>query len=267
MQKVVTQFRALSGSNYIYFTSAETQPAGVTLITKVGTVVKDVEYHDSTFDPVGLWQFDGNLSCSVGIFSMSVDNGTEHYCQGPAPGRQAAFFDGSTSFQTAVTSAVQITGDLTLEALVYPNSMSLGYFAVCGGNPLTDSSANENILYSLFQNGHGRLGCFYEDASQSDHSVRPTSPQWSLIPGRWHHIAYTRLATTHSLYHDGKLFHSEIIADAPSGGSLGRLQAGSSDGTAFLNGSVASLKLIGAALTAEQIRTEFERTLGSGRTI
>jgi hypothetical protein len=216
MSRTITQFRALSGSNYVYFTSEEIEPSNISAKTIVSTFAKPLEYHDLTFDPIEIWQFDGTMSASINSGNtLTVSTGSERYGPSPTIGGQSFFFGGDTRLTSSVTASLQLTGAMTLEMLVYPASptsaASQEYVLVrhqTGGE-----AENTNALYSVSlgasvsggETGPNVLTAFFESGSGADTNL-VTSPLFSIEPGRWHHIAYTRTSVTGNfLYHNGIL--------------------------------------------------------------
>jgi hypothetical protein len=223
--------------------------------------------HDTTHSPEGLWQLDGDANDDSGNARHLVlppAAGTERYGAGITPALQSFFFDGSTRIQRAAVAALQITGDVTLELLVYPAAVSgAGQILATMQSTGADTEPN-NTLYSFEIDTDNVVRVFFEKGAGGNNFLIP-SPPFVVGPGRWHHLAYTRGAAN-KIYHDG----TEIFDDAgsfgnPTGGTNAFITLGSSpDGSSAFTGYLASVKIIASELSAAQVAAEASRTLSLG---
>lgn len=229
-----------------------------------------VSLHDTTHTPVGLWQLNGDLTDSSGNgYTLTVGSGTEQYA--PLSSTLSGFhFDGSTYLVHNVeVSGLRLTSDMTIECLAKWLVDPPGY----GVNRTTTSPAlvahgtggeteATNTVYAF--GPHASTGGL-KWVSESGGGTNAVYDLDAEIPaGVWHHIAAVRDSNVVSVYLDGALLGSSSSLTTPTGGASGRLVLG-----ALANGSsenptcvMASVKLIGSALTASQVKAEYQRTLG-----
>jgi hypothetical protein len=226
-----------------------------------------IAYHDTTHDPIGLWQLSGTMLDSSGNgYDLVLSTGTERYTD-IAPGLRGFDFDGATRIQRAgVTAALAITGTLTIEALVRwnPDNTNLQY--LIAHNAAGDVDGTENYLYSIATDDAvaGSLDYFAERTaagSNISYTIDDRLPHAEVS-----HLALTRDASGDiKFYLNGKLLGSGSSGLLPpTDGSAGIFKVGANEsgGTTFFNGSLSSLKILDIELTAAQVEAEFERTLG-----
>jgi len=108
--------------------------------------------HDLTHSPVGLWQFDGDLTDSSGNgFTLSLGAGSTQQFVEMAPGLQGAWFNGTTFYERTSTEAtLQIPGPITIEFIYLPTAPVLDHFIQHG--------------YHVFEvNGEQSIEAVYEE--------------------------------------------------------------------------------------------------------
>lgn len=229
-----------------------------------------IAQHDTTYSPVGLWQLDGDLTDSSGNdYDLTVGSGTEQYA--PLSSSLNGFhFDGATYLVHNVEVAgLRLTGDMTIECLVKWLVDRPGY----GVNNTTTSPSlvahgtggeteATNTVYAF--GPHPSTGGLTWVSESGAGSNAQYSADVEVPTGVWHHMAAVRDSNVVSFYMDGALLGSSSTLTTPSGGASGRFVLG-----ALANGSsenptcvMASVKLIGSALTAAQVKAEYQRTLG-----
>jgi len=211
-------------------------------------------------NPIGLWLFDGSLEDSSGNgFDFTVGGGSERYVS--TNGLRAAKLDGSTSFIHNVTGTVlERTGDITIEVLltVDPGS-SQRWIVAYSASGETEAV---NALYSInYLGSTEQLNWVSEGVSASDDNFNSEAAGIDHL----HLLAVVRESDVITVYIDGsQVGASSATLDTPVGGSSSVLEVGSLflTGGTFLEGSVACVKIIDSALTADEVYTEFERTWG-----
>jgi len=211
-------------------------------------------------NPIGLWLFDGSLEDSSGNgFDFTVGGGSERYVS--TNGLRAAKLDGSTSFIHNVTGTVlERTGDITIEVLltVDPGS-SQRWIVAYSASGETEAV---NALYSInYLGSTEQLNWVSEGVSASDDNFNSEAAGIDHL----HLLAVVRESDVITVYIDGsQVGASSATLDTPVGGTSSVLEVGSLflTGGTFLEGSVACVKIIDSALTADEVYTEFERTWG-----
>lgn len=272
---------AQSDSSYVFWTDSEPDLDGSNAPESVVTdsiVIDSVggqaeggggggapQYHDTTFSPVALWQFNGDLTDSSGNgFDLLTGTGTERY---------ASLFTGFQMLNMNLVarrsindSLLTLTGEWTIECLVSVPANETGadrtLISFEGGTEFE----NTNHLYNIRLNGSNNLENFCEYSTGAN-SFRATSiPQSDLRPIR--HLAVTQSSDgkTNRFYIDG-VFQEEVTAtNAPTGGTNSRIGInGHQDNSARFvddDGLIASVKIIASKLSDSEIASEYNRTLG-----
>jgi hypothetical protein len=233
------------------------------------TAASKVRLHDTTHSPIGLWQLQGDLTDSSGNgYTLSLAAGTEQYVP-ISDTVQGHLFNGATYLRyNTAEAALQLTGDMTIELLVEwlvdrpgigVNTGAIGPALVChGGNGETLATNN---LYTLGPRPGGGLRWLSESGSGSNaiYDLTGTMPAHVL-----HHLAAVRSSNVVTFYWNGAPIGTSGTLTTPAGGTSGRLCLGNIfDGaTEEPTCTMASVKIIGSALTASQVQAEYERTLG-----
>jgi hypothetical protein len=226
------------------------------------------QYHDTTHSPVALYQFNGNMLDSSGNgFHLSLFTGLERYTW-LAPGLRGFFFDGETSIRRPGNDALlTITGAITIECiiLVCPNALT-GTFISFGGGAATTIT---NKLYELDFSSSTRyqFGVRWERLVSSP--VSYVTNEEGLPYCFPVHYAMTRSAgssQTVNFYVNGESFGINSGMLAPTGGTSSRLWVGSDDNPLvtfdFMVCSMASLKIIPSQLSLQQLKMEYNKTVG-----
>lgn len=217
--------------------------------------------HTLAYEPVGLWQFNESLNDSTANgFNMTVSVGTERYTD-IYPGVRGIGLNATRLTYSTFNAALAITGDVTVECLmflrVYPTANEVGIVthAAAGENTA------DNVLYAIQLTGNnGALSWLSESGS----GVNATYTA-NLGPGLGLcHVAATRTSNVVQFYLNGRAQGAASSAlTTPVGGSNGRLFIGYPD-VGYLGPEcvMSSLKICNTALTAAQIATEYNTTLG-----
>jgi hypothetical protein len=231
--------------------------------TERSTAVPLIGRHDTTYSPVGLWQLDGDLTDSSGNGrDLSLEGGTTRWTH-LAPDLRGFFFDGATRLSRSATdAALQLTGDLTFEALVTFDRHDSESQAIMSWHDLGETEAT-NTLYSFRTVG---VGNSLEWVSESGAGVNATYTATTGVDrGIIHHVAVVRESDVLKFYLNGELYETSGSLTTPTGGSSGRFALGG-----FYNfagnehfGGIASAKLIDRALTAAEVISEYNRTVGA----
>jgi hypothetical protein len=226
--------------------------------------------HDTTYSPVGLWQFNGSLADTSGnAYDFSVDTGTPLYGQ-LAPNVPGVFLSACRLKAAVAANLLRILGNATIEFLLLPLADNTG--AMPTSAPLVsftggqdDISSASNYLYQVAFDPGRLLYWFSEHGTGVNDTYQITAQ--ALPPLRQlMHIAATRTADVIQFYVNGRAFGAPSSAlTTPTGGSTAQLWVGGQGGTAPTlapDCGLASLKIIASALTAAQVKAEFNRTAG-----
>jgi len=225
-------------------------------------------YLSNDFGPVGLWNFNGHMrDSSPSQINLSVNAGNERYME-VSPGMRGFRFDGATNLQQAAFGTVlQISGDVTVQSIIIPYVPSQGY--ICAYIGSGSGSSTFNVLYSLICNGGPPwVETFWQTGTNSNQvwpSAASASKNAGFVFGQPMHYAMVRSGSTAFLYTNGVLAGPPSTGlTAPTDGSLSILRVGSlTSGAVFFNGGLTSLKINKTALTADQIKYEYNKSLGN----
>lgn len=228
------------------------------------TLLPGVGLHDTTFDPVGLWQLNGTLVDTSGNgFDMSVDTGAVSYTE-LAVGLRGLNLDGTNSvIGPAAGTALEIAGDITVECLmVYTETAGPGEVPIMYAESGDTEAAN--ALYGL-----GTFGAllplqwFHEAGAGVDQIHLITDV---FLPRQLYHLAAVRSANQVQFYLNGiAIGAASTTLLAATGGTTARLRFGRFVGNATFeyHGGLASVKIIARALTAAEVLSEYRRTVGA----
>lgn len=225
--------------------------------------------HDLTHSPIGLWQFDGDLTDSSGNgFTLSLGAGSTQQFVEMAPGLQGVWFNGTTFYERTSTEAtLQVSGPVTMEFIYLPTAPVLDLQM-----PLSHGAgtANEvdNALYQFSINSDQQPGFFWESVAPRANQAN-TGAGLIIVPaGIPTHIAATRDGSDHvRFYVNGVQIGATITTSLPAGGGTnGRLRIGTNEFESstrnVINAGMSSVKIIASALTLAQIEAEYNLTLG-----
>jgi hypothetical protein len=222
--------------------------------------------HDLTHSPVGLWQFDGNLTDSSGQGNnLSAISGTPRYGD-LFPGLRGLACDTVARIGLSSAPAVlRITGDLTVEMLIVPDKLAaaLGGLVFLTGNGETQAV---NTLWGVGLVNTSNAVNAPRFASESGAGVDAIyAVPHGLMPGSLNHLAVVRATSTITFYLNGKqLGAASSTLTTPDGGtSVGIYVGADATGGSTMRCSISSLKVIASALNAAQVLAEYNRTLGA----
>lgn len=222
----------------------------------------------------GLWLFDGNLNDeSPNAITLSVQGGlTERYAAAPVPmtegfHKQAAGYLEDTS----VDSAMQIGGEMTGELMFKPANF-VGIGATGNSTYLmlptqTAALATSNIPWGFsLSNLAASLNEFeyLHEYSTGDPNIERELSGITIVPGRWHHLAFTRDAsgTLIRMYVNGLLVRRVTVSNAPAPGANARLRIGDESGGNFrADGTWAWARITDRAFRAEHVMASARATL------
>lgn len=221
--------------------------------------------HDTTFNPIALYQFNGNLNDSSGNSrTLTLSAGTALYTD-VAPQLKGFFFNGATKL-TQTNSAFQIAGDITFECIMSLHNTNNGGILIASGD--SGETQTTNYLYQLNFGGGGPTGqllsLFWEFGAGNNVTYTFSDAPFNI--NEPFHFALVRQSAVLTMYINGRQVGASSGSLTPPDGAPGTqtLAIGADiSNTAFLIGTVASLKVIGRALTQSEVASEFQRTLGN----
>ena len=208
------------------------------------------QLHDTTHSPAGLWQFNENFVDSSGNgFNLSSNDGSinrfiELY------GIKFAFFEGDTDLtRPGYDAALNITGALTVEFFIL--SFGGGVLVSFIGSGETEST---NSIYAISQNNF-----FSETGVGTNHEQ---STGFSPLNSVYHNVIIRENDDSLTQYVNGQ--HVFSGGSVPSsGGTSAKFYIGSNGpGDSYCNCLLSSVKVIDGALSANDVKEEYNRTLG-----
>lgn len=232
------------------------------------------------FDPIAFYTFDGTIDDGSGnSYDLSLASGTLQYTSGPFIGSQAVLFDGLTHLSSAIETALQITGSLTVQALFKATTITAPALPPFGNYIMSIGAVSEslesNILASLNINMNDKLGSVGYTLENGIGVDYLSSSNPNLASTNWHYLATVRDgdAEETTIYLDGVNLGSASHAGFPtkaSSSNIQRILVGTqplSDGNpvplAFA-GAVSNLKLVDRVLTPAEIESEYTKLFPRG---
>jgi hypothetical protein len=220
--------------------------------------------HDTTHDPVALYQLNESLADTSGdtLTSLSLEAGTIRFASA-LPSLRGFLFDGSTSLLVDASEAsLQITGNITIEMIIVVNEIATSDVTFITHYGAPSNEANNN-LYSIGLRGNtgNSLTWIHEQGSSVDEVY---DSNISLPLGRPTHLVAVRSSSDVTFYLNGEKFEAGSSGlNAATGGASGRFYIGGMvSAEEPFTGIISSLKIIGSALTDAEIQAEYARTLG-----
>lgn len=250
-----------NGTNGATGAAGPTGPTGATGATGSASSGVAPTDHDTTYSPVGLWQFDESLAdASGGAHTLAMNAGTLVYTE-IYPVLRALYLLPTDDLRYNTTgSTLFIAGDITIAMLLRPTLLptASAYLLTYGGG--SSSSAN-NIQYSV---GIGPAGLPLWRQAHGSGTVASYSPTGFGIPSDLCHLAVTRTSNVVQFYLNGRVLGPASSAlTAPDGGSTSVLFIGDIAGGSNVECCLHSLKIVASALTATQVKGEYNRCLGA----
>lgn len=218
--------------------------------------------HDLTHSPVGLWQLDEVLTDSSGNGrTLVVKTGVERYTA-IAPGLVGFGSEGGdTVGRSSHDAALALAGDMTVEFIARLERLTGNDYIVSFAGSGESSAVNSQYSIATPSSLPSHFYFLSESGSGVDAVYEPED-LWPI--GTPFHFALTRASDVISFYINGvQAGASSGTLTTPTGGGSGTFNIGSFEGiSSFIFGGVASVKLIASALTAVQVKDEYNRTLG-----
>jgi hypothetical protein len=197
---------------------------------------------------VGQWALDSthynSTTSRVDDLTPYGNHGTNY---GATVGSDYTTFDGSNDYVEVADNAVlNITGDITLSAWVYRNSIGSEDDIIVRGQHVVSGwrvfiSGVNDIRYSTYQSG------FFQETHSSN----------TIAAGQWFHIVATRTGATGKLYLNGaECSYSQQNSHINPTAVNRALRIGAyGDGTSPFDGRVDDVRVYNRALSATEIQT------------
>jgi len=228
-----------------------------------GREVGEAAPHGLDHSPLGLWNFasGSELVDSSGNGLTLSSAGSPGYSE-LVPGLRVAWMPPSPNsylYRPANDASLTIQGAITVEFMCnLSSSPTTGVSVFFGGTAA--SEANNNQWDLRLNNGTFRTRIQHDGYVTEDIDYTTTAPY--LLPT---HVALTRNADgkTYKLYLNGVLDDTQVATNAPTGGTNSRLGiCATVIPNNFLQCGICSLKVIGSELTPNEVKAEFNKTLG-----
>lgn len=262
-----------AGTNGTNGSAGATGPTGATgpngAAGAAGTFVA-ISRHDTTSSPVALYQLDSSLVDGSG-------NGLTLTCATPLYSDVYAGVRGNLPNASTLAALHRadplliITGDITVACLVYANKQVSSATAVVTqvGDSTDGSFSNAwNYLFSLGM-GIGSLNYIHEATGPS---TRTYSVDFQVPIRQLFHYAFTRVSNVIQFYVNGRPAGAASSAlTAPGGGTSSQLCIGgrlngdfsSIVSDSLFNGVISSVKIISSGLTATQMKSLYNNSMGT----
>lgn len=266
MVRFIKTYRALSGSQVVYYTNEESAPSGTTSASLVSTIqLENEELPEGVLPtPIESWTLDGvsGVTGSIDGTQLSVAIGTEAFGPGPIPNTKSLFLNESTRWTTPTTASLQLTGSMSLSFFAYPVDLAGGLndLVTCAGS--TDSEA-DNSLYSLRFNSNNNLELFREEGATGTNI--DTDVNTRHHPGQWYHFVYTRdSGTNENIVYVNGYEVSNTTDNNPTGGTAATLNIGAWPGNSqYFFGFIYQVKVFDRILTPKQVLQIKNSVLGN----
>jgi hypothetical protein len=247
---------------------------------RVPAIMRKLRYHVADANTVGLWNGFANKNDSSGNnFTLTLGGGTERYAE-VGHGLLGFLLDGSSYYKrTGNDAALNLAGDMTIEAIVRPLAQPGGLAAamIAGmGVAATDAGANDNYYWAMYA-GNATVGgnpnytgvvsssFFYEQGAGVN--VQKDSATYRMInePQHW---AWVRTGTALKAYLNGFQQGADftgLTLGTVGGAPTQKFSLGGSDtGTELFTGVIASVKISNVARSSGYIQKDAARCLGIG---
>ncbi|MGB5215604.1 MAG: hypothetical protein WBN88_18415 [Anderseniella sp.] len=229
---------------------------------------------DTAYDPVGLWNFDGDPGTDEGAAGedLVVARGTAYYATGISPGTKGLFFTDALGLQgtsSPAPAALRIIGDVTFQCVMRFAEFGIGTFGSemisCKG---TTASEIENICYAMnMENDANRMSPQFQwEYGAGSTRVSIASTDFTFTTHRWYHIVMRRTDvgggnSLGEIIVNNRLVASATDVSASGGGNAIMQSARNSSGYVALPKCViSSIKINDRALTDAELGAEFTRS-------
>lgn len=223
---------------------------------------RDVVLADS---PIGYWRLDETSGTIAADASGNGLDGT--YIGGPTLGQlplintgNSVSFDGTDDYIEVSSASLIITGDVSVELWMHPDSLSTLQTWVMFAHSATGDPESDNALYSVRTNG-ADLDTFWEYGDGNNEVVSSAN---NLSVGTDYSILVTRDNTAKEVkfYVNGSLIATKSYTNSPTGGSAGTLKIGQWSDGQFANGLIDEVAIYNAVLSHSRASAHYNAGVG-----
>lgn len=232
-----------------------------------------LQYLDTTYAPIGLWNFDGTLADQSGNGNDLTNAAGQMAFADVVPGKLGLYLLAGTRYQTAAAvPLLQRTGDMSMVCIAQQDSAV--NLTVLAGYAGPGETQPDNILYQLAYEAYlstdltpRRLRYFHEfgagvNVSFSSSLTVSLPPVHNIV-----FLGFTRIANVVQLYVNGLPFGAPSAALTPPDGGAGantRYLFGASDTSTTVGSTFVAFShaLYGGGLSAAQMKDLYNLTLG-----
>ena len=226
--------------------------------------IRALNLHDTTHNPVALYQFQNDLSDSSGNnLHLTALSGSPNYSE-TLYGKTGLYFDTPyAAYLNGDNSSLQLTGDVTIEFIFKIKSFPFAYMQFLKMERIVAGSNNEedNILYTLFLTNTGQF-LYGQEYGAGNQETFVTNASSSLQTNTLYHVAVVRESNVITFYVNGSQFGDNQQFETPTGGESGSLVVGIYQNI-YPDSIFASLKIISGSITQSEVLEEYKRTVGT----
>jgi hypothetical protein len=218
---------------------------------------RSAQYLGTDYSPVALYKLDESLSDSSasGLPDLTV-TGNEYYADAGL-GLKGFYFDSTTSLAlSSAESALQITGNVTLQCITSMPFLEFDQNILRCIGP--GSNEADNVAYQVFLKANTNLISYFAEYGTKQ-AISYTSTG-GFLPNETAIIGLVRSSNEVTFYVNGRqIGNTSSGLSSPTGATASKLQIG---GTLLDGAVICSVKIINSALSAAQMKAEYNLSLG-----
>lgn len=186
---------------------------------------------------------------------LSGNNNNGTLTNGPTFSNNAITFDGVNDFVNGPAISNQFTGDMTAEAWIRVTTRAADWVRIVGTG--TNAGGVGNRTFGLWHDSSGKI--LWQRYGGNDPGIYPTTPILEL--NTWYQVTATTSGSSHVLYLNAASIGSATAAGpwTASGDNVTIAYAGYHT---YHNGNISNVKLYNRALSAAEVRQNFNALRG-----
>jgi hypothetical protein len=183
------------------------------------------------------------LDSSTNNFTITRNGNTTQGTFSPYGSNWSNYFDGSGDYLTAANNtALQMSGDFTWEAWVYPiSNPSVGNFKTLWAQRANASGFGGPLV--VFDSS-GNLVLFISNSAATSWSVSNFDTGLDVTLNSWQHIALVKSGTTVTLYKNGVAGTSTTHSTAVGTSGSTSIMSGAADGIQAVDGYMSNFRIV-----------------------